>query len=65
MIARRHILAAALRDAADQYDVVARDMAGVEREGIRRIAEGFTRQAAEARKLAAEIEQAETITLED
>lgn len=60
MIAKRHTLTNALRVAAQVFvnDAAISDQP-------ERLREGFTRQAAEARKLADDIEQADSITLED
>jgi len=72
MIVKRHILANALHIAADQYADDARvhgdpsQTPGYETpQGRQRIVAEFARQACEARKLADDIEQAATITLED
>ena len=72
MIAKRHILSNALRVAADQYEADAlvhskppADAMYWSDDGRKRIVETFERQAADVRKLADDIEQAGTITLED
>lgn len=63
MHAKRSTLANALRAAAHQYDDDAETCAVAS--GHERLAESFKTQAAEARKLADDIEQAATIRLED
>lgn len=63
MIAKRSTLANALRLAALQYDQDAETSARAR--GRDRLAESFKAQAAVARKLVDEIEQSDTIRLED
>lgn len=72
MIAKRHILAQALRVAAEQYDADARvhatplgDGEYWSEAGRKRLVECFEQQALNARALADAIEQADTIKLED
>jgi hypothetical protein len=72
MRAKRHVLANALRVAAEQFDadaLVHNDgfvTPGYRtQEGRQRVVDQFEAQAREARKLADEIEQAERIELED
>jgi hypothetical protein len=63
MIAKRHILANALRVAAEQYANDAKTTAAVP--GHDRLALQFKAQAGDALSLADQIEQADTIALED
>lgn len=63
MNAKRHTLANALRVAAESYAVIAKDFTKVE--GHERVAKQFEEQALAALDMALEIEQAETIRLED
>lgn len=71
MIAKRHTLANALRVAAEQYDADALAHSKPPPEGVMdpagraRLVQCFTDQAADVRRLADEIEQADTIRLED
>lgn len=74
MYANRHTLANALRVAAEVYDADAQSqdshaeqhrVAGKETSGILRVRDQFREQAHDARKLAASIEEADTITLQD
>lgn len=72
MKAKRHTLADALRVAADQYDSDALEHSKLPAgeglmtaEGRARIVECFTLQAADARRLAGEIEQSAIVQLED
>ena len=53
----------ALYCAADKFDANAKELAEIPNHG--RVAEQFKRQAVEARKIAEQIEQADTIELED
>lgn len=63
MIAKRHTLAAALRVAAAQYE---QDASGLGQDPRhQRLALCFKDQAADAKRLADEIEQADVIQLED
>jgi hypothetical protein len=71
MIAKRHILAGALRVAADQYDAdaLSHSIAPPENpmpaEGRQRLVDCFAQQALDARALADQIEQSDKIALED
>lgn len=61
MRAQRSTLIQALRDAAEQYEDLAKDDAR-ELDGL---GDQFARQAADCRRLMDEIEQADTISLHD